>query len=203
MRRIGSLVAILALASQFIFIAQAPKTFAAAGDTDTALTFNGSNNYLSKTDAAFAYRSTFTVQGWIRPTEVTCANNCTIFSHDADYIVSIISGKFQLWQYYNYNNITGQLDTGIQAKINEWQHVAYAYSSGVQRFYLNGQLVWQNTIAGWSSNPTYWGNLNLATTTAALTFMAKWMRFDFIQPPAPNQKLLLICIDGDLQMHQA
>ena len=158
MRRIGVLAAILALASQFIFIAQAPNTFAAAGDTDTAITFNGSSNYLSKTDSAFGYRSAFTIQGWIRPTEVTCANNCTIFSHDADYIISIVAGKFQLWQYYNYNNITGQLDTGIQAKINEWQHVAYSYSSGVQKVYLNGQLVWQNTIAGWSSNPTYWSN---------------------------------------------
>lgn len=158
MRRIGTLIAILVLGSQFIFFAHAPKTFAAAGDTDTALTFNGSNNYLSKTDAAFAYRSTFTVQGWIRPTEVSCANNCTIFSHDADYVFSIVSGKFQVWQYYNSDKITAQLDTGIQAKINEWQHVAYAYSSGVQRFYLNGQLVWQNTIAGWTSNPTYWSN---------------------------------------------
>jgi len=158
MRRIGKLAALIALGSQFIFVVQAPIASAAVGDTDTAITFNGSSNYLSKTDSAFGYRSAFTVQGWIRPTEVSCANNCTIFSHDADYIISIVAGKFQLWQYYNYNNITSQLDTGIQAKINEWQHIAYTYSSGVQKIYLNGQLVWQNTIAGWSSNPTYWGN---------------------------------------------
>jgi hypothetical protein len=158
MRRIGKLAALIALGSQFVFVVQAPIASAAVGDTDSAITFNGSSNYLSKTDSAFGYRSTFTVQGWIRPTEVSCANNCTIFSHDADYIISIVAGKFQLWQYYNYNNITGQLDTGIQAKINEWQHIAYTYSSGTQKIYLNGQLVWQNTIAGWSSNPTYWGN---------------------------------------------
>lgn len=135
-----------------------PSASAAAGDTDSSVTFNGSNNVLSVTDSAFGYRSSFTIQGWIRPTEVNCANNCTIFSHDADYIFSIVSGTFQLWQYYNYNLITSQLNTGVVPRLNEWQHVAYTYSSGAQKFYLNGQLVWSNTIAGWSSNPTYWGN---------------------------------------------
>lgn len=142
----------------FLTFLQTPTAYAAAGDIDTALTFNGSSNLLSVTDASFGYRSAFTIQGWIRPTDVTCTNYCTIFSHDADYIVSLKAGTFRIWQYYNHNQLTSELDTSISAKINEWQHVAYTYSSGTQKFYLNGQLVWQNVISGWSSNPTYWSN---------------------------------------------
>ena len=158
MRKWRVKAAILALLLPLLSFSQSQSAYAAEGDTDTALTFNGSTNLLSVTDASFGYRSVFTIQGWIRPTDVACVNGCTVFSHDADYVMKIISGTFRLWQYYNYNQITTELDTGISAKINEWQHVAYTYSSGTQKFYLNGQLVWQNVISGWSSNPTYWSN---------------------------------------------
>jgi hypothetical protein len=158
MRKRGVLLGLIALVLPLILTTSSPIASAAIGDTDSAVTLNGTNNVLSVTDSAFGYRSAFTIQGWIRPTEVNCANSCTIFSHDADYIISIVSGTYQLWQYYNYNQITSQLNTGVVPRLNEWQHVAYTYSSGAQKFYLNGQLVWSNTIAGWSSNPTFWSN---------------------------------------------
>jgi len=158
MRKRGAILGLFALALPLMLVVSSPLAIAAAGDTDSSVTFNGSNNFLTVTDSAFGYRSSFTIQGWIRPTEVNCASACTIFSHDADYIFSIVSGTFQLWQYYNYNQITAQLNTGVVPRLNEWQHVAYTYSSGAQKFYLNGQLVWSNTIAGWSSNPTSWSN---------------------------------------------
>jgi hypothetical protein len=158
MRRRGVWIGLIAILSPIFLLAISPAASAAVGDSDTAVTFNGSTNYLTVTDSAFGYRSSFTIQGWIRPTEVNCANTCTIFSHDADYIISIVAGTYQLWQYFNYNQITAQLNTGVVPRLNEWQHVAYTYSSGVQKFYLNGQLVWSNTIAGWSSNPTYYSN---------------------------------------------
>lgn len=152
-------LAVLTLLMALLQISYSQPSVAAAGDTDSALTFNGTSNYLYKTDDAFAFRNAFTIQGWVRPTNVTCSvAACTIFSHDADYIFSIANGTFQLWQYFNGNQITSQLDTGIQAKINEWQHVAYTYSSGAQKFYLDGQLVWQNAISGWSSGPTSYSN---------------------------------------------
>jgi len=157
-RRRVILVAVLALLSSLLISISSPIAQAATGETDSSVTFNGSNNVLSVTNSAFGYRSAFTIQGWIRPTDVNCANSCTIFSHDADYIVSIVSGTYQLWQYYNYNQLYGQQNTGVVPRLNEWQHVAYTYSSGAQKFYLNGQLVWSNTIAGWSSNPSYWEN---------------------------------------------
>lgn len=150
--------AVLALLLPFFTLSQISGAHGAVGDTDSSLTFNGSTHLLSVTDSSFGYRSSFTIQGWIRPTDVACVNGCTVFSHDADYVMKIISGTFRFWQYYNYNQITAELDTGISAKVNEWQHVAYTYSSGTQKFYLNGQLVWQNVISGWSSNPTYWSN---------------------------------------------
>ena len=158
MRSRGVWIGLITILSPIFILAISPAASAAVGDTDTAVTFNGSTNYLTVTDSAFGYRSSFTIQGWIRPTEVNCANTCTIFSHDADYIISIVAGTYQLWQYYNYNQITAQLNTGVVPRLNEWQHVAYTYSSGVQKFYLNGQLVWSNTIAVWSSNPTYYSN---------------------------------------------
>ena len=152
-------LAVLTFLVALLQISYSQPSIAAVGDSDTALTFNGTSNYLSVTDNAFAFRNAFTIQGWVRPTNVTCVSSaCTIFSHDADYIISIASGTFQLWQYFNGNQITSQLDTGILAKINEWQHIAYTYSSGAQKFYLNGQLVWQNSIAGWSSGPTSYSN---------------------------------------------
>ncbi len=158
MKRRVAIGAVIALLIPLFAIISSPMAQAAPGDTDSSVTFDGSSNVLSVTDNAFVYRSAFTIQGWIRPTEVNCANSCTIFSHDADYIISIVSGTFQLWQYYNVNQITSQLNTGVVPRLNEWQHVAYTYSSGAQKFYLNGQLVWSNTIAGWSSNPTFWSN---------------------------------------------
>lgn len=158
MRKRGVLIALFALIFPLILVTSSPLASAATGDSDSAVTFNGSSNYLYVTDSAFGYRSSFTIQGWIRPTDINCANTCTIFSHDADYNISIVSGTFQLWQYYNYNQLYGQQNTGVVPRLNEWQHVAYTYSSGAQKFYLNGQLVWSNTIAGWSSNPTFWNN---------------------------------------------
>jgi len=158
MRRKLARGAVIAFLLPFLSIIPSPISQAAPGDTDSSVTFNGSNNVLSVTDSAFGYRSSFTIQGWIRPTEVNCANRCTIFSHDADYNISIVSGTYQIWQYYNYNQLYGQQNTGVVPRLNEWQHVAYTYSSGAQKLYLNGQLVWGNTIAGWSSNPTYWSN---------------------------------------------
>lgn len=158
MRKIGIITGLFALILPLVFVVTAPQAIAAVGDSDSSVTLNGSNNYLYVTHSSFGYRSSFTVQGWIRPTDVNCSNNCTIFSHDADYVFSIVSGTFQVWQYYNYNQLTGQLNTGVVPRLNEWQHVAYTYSSGAQKFYLNGQLVWSNTISGWSSNPTYWSN---------------------------------------------
>ncbi len=158
MRKREALLTLFALILPLILVTSSPSASAATGDSDSAVTFNGTNNYLYVTDSAFGYRSSFTIQGWIRPTEVNCANSCTIFSHDADYIISIASGTYQLWQYYNYDRLYGQQNTGVVPRLNEWQHVAYTYSNGAQKFYLNGQLVWSNTIAGWSSNPTYWSN---------------------------------------------
>jgi hypothetical protein len=158
MRKSGVLLGLIALILPVVLVTSSPGASAADGDTDSSVTFNGSNNILSVTNSAFGYRSSFTIQGWIRPTEVNCANNCTIFSHDADYIISIVAGTYQLWQYYNYNQLYGQQDTGVVARLNEWQHIAYTYSSGAQKLYLNGQLVWSHTIPGWSSNPTFWSN---------------------------------------------
>ncbi len=158
MKRRVAIGAVVALLFPLLALISSPMAQAATGDTDSSVTFDGSSNVLSVTNSTFVYRSAFTIQGWIRPTEVSCANSCTIFSHDADYIISIVSGTFQLWQYYNYNQLYGQQNTGVVPRLNEWQHVAYTYSSGAQKFYLNGQLVWSNTIAGWSSNPTYWPN---------------------------------------------
>ena len=158
MRKKGAIFGLAALLLPLALVTSSPIATAAVGDTDSSVTLNGSNNFLSVTDSAFGYRSSFTIQGWIRPTEVNCTASCTIFSHDADYIISIVSGTFQLWQYYNYNQITSQLNTGVIPRLNEWQHVAYTYNSGAQKFYLNGQLVWSNTISGWSSNPTSWSN---------------------------------------------
>ena len=109
----------------------------AAGGAAFSASLNGTNQYLSASNAAFAFTGNFTVEGWFRPTDVYLN---TLFSLGSTqqpinfYAVYLAAGA-PIGE--SFGEFPTSFRTGIMEN-NVWYHVALVRSGSIISLYLNG-----------------------------------------------------------------
>jgi hypothetical protein len=126
------------------------QVVAGSADSDSAMTFTGTNYLTSGTESEFdiSTGTTFTLSAWINPTNVS--GNRIVASKDGQYSIVISDSLFG----FNMNGVSSgnswigtTIATAI-ARTNEWQHVELARNGSNVMFYLNGQLVYSDASLG-------------------------------------------------------
>lgn len=104
--------------------------------------------YSNSTTAPLMNLSTYTVEGWIKPTAscIGAGIRCEAILRDGDYDIAISEGTFQYVVYYNGSSNTGWVNTGREPLANAWIHVAITRSGTSLVFYLNGVSVYTQTL---------------------------------------------------------
>lgn len=129
---------------------------ALSGDSDTAMTFNGSAGYLETPYHANLNPSTFSVEGWVRPTggagtfRTAFANRNIIGAATYGYV--LYASTANTWMFYYGDGVGGfQTPAAGAVTLNAWTHLAITYDGGRMRIYVNGSLV-TNVAATFSPN---------------------------------------------------
>jgi hypothetical protein len=98
----------------------------------------------------------FTIEGWINPSEsMTSASGIIFLKQDS---VALLIDNANLGVRLN-GGVWSNFSTSASVRINEWQHIAMVKSTTNLYLYLNGSLVYQNAsvVANISSNTKYVG----------------------------------------------
>jgi hypothetical protein len=146
MLRLGrfALSAALALAT-FTYISAPQVAHAAAGDTDTVMTVDGSTQYAMVADSAnVELADTFTVELWVNPSDITSITQNFIVKENS-YLFGMYNGDFA-HALYGGGNWSWE-DSGVKAAKDAWQHVAYVrpYRQNVIKIYVNAKLAYTGT----------------------------------------------------------
>ena len=118
-----------------------------SGDQDFAMTLNGTTQgAIAGSTSAFtsSLTSAVSVAAWVRP------EACTSFSMVLDQWSTVsLTCYNNTWQAALGSN-WAWTDSGITARLNEWQHVAFTRAAGSDtiNFYFNGQLAATKTGVG-------------------------------------------------------
>ena len=122
---------------------------------DSAAVLNGTSQYYEVAEGtAFDARATYTAESWIYPTSTACSTMCPFISHDGDYIVAILDGRFTAYIYHTATNMMDTWNTKVYATANEWQHVSLVRNGSSASLYVNGELMESRTLGG-STRSTY------------------------------------------------
>ena len=120
------------------------------GDTDTAMSFNGTSQYLRAPDAnSLDISDSITIQAWVYQTASIGAGWNMVVNKEYSYEIGTIAGT---WWYalHGQGGSWSGVDTKIPSKLNEWQHIAFTRAAGTAEvnFYLNGTLVFTGSADG-------------------------------------------------------
>jgi len=154
------------------------------GKAGGALSFDGSNDYVSTTDYSTTFQAGFSVSFWAKPTDGQPAGTqtfCGINSPDSFYIFLTTAGKI-LAALISPTDITATTDAAVFSNgANNWKLITCVFNkltttTGNVAIYVNGELSKQGsngsiTWAGWSIS----GNLPIgAYLTMPATISAKF-----------------------------
>lgn len=117
-------------------------------EVDYALNFNGSTQYAQAPDnGAFDLTGAFTIQAWIKPTDVTGYR--MIVAKENSFLLYITNGVFTI-SADGPNNVWAVTLNNVPAVANEWHHVAVvrAASATNYTFYLDGVSVYTGALDG-------------------------------------------------------
>ena len=151
--------------------ASAQGAFPGASIT-TSASFDGSTQYLSASNTAFAFTGNFTVEGWYRPTNVTGTHALFTLGPDPDNrYVFYLDGTSVASNLYNGSS-TIYTST---VPINTWTHIAVVRSGSTVSVYINGTAsATTDTQAGTLGN----GTLNIgADATGGALFVGMMSNF--------------------------
>jgi len=173
MKKFGSVLLIIFLASFFNFAGTSERVFAAAGDNDLAMTANGTSQYAwTASNANNQSFNALSLEAWVYPT----VNNyyMGVIGKELAYTVYAINGYW----YYALADTSGtwaDISTGMPVKLNEWHHLALtrAASTNVAKFYIDDVLVYTGLagsagtgLIGYSTYAVYVGDRSGSTNGA-------------------------------------
>ena len=127
---------------------------ALAGDSNTAMGFNGANSYVSVPDAAnLDFGGDFTVEAWAKPNSLSGIGGAVVHKGGStgypvwQYRMSITSGnKWRGTVFVGNTNIT-VTDTGTPST-TAWSHLVMTKAGSTLTLYVNGAAVATTTVAG-------------------------------------------------------
>lgn len=120
--------------------------------TDWAMNFTKNSSmhaYSDATTAPLMNLSTYTVEGWIKPSSscIGTGIRCEAILRDGDYDIAISDGTFQYVVYFNGSSNTGWVNTGRVPLADAWTHVAITRSGAALVFYINGVSAYTQTLS--------------------------------------------------------
>lgn len=174
LRSLVSAMLSVLLVGFFLTSTQSGLAIAAVGDYDSALTFNGSSQYVgATTDAAtFDVANAISIEAWIYATGASCNGN--IVGKATSYFLYCNAGilNYAMGGASSWSGVS----TGIKIPMNEWHHIALtrAASTATAKIYFNGNLLYTGTADGAGTaaltNSTYL--FNIGARNGAATFFA-------------------------------
>jgi hypothetical protein len=87
----------------------------------------------------------FTVESWLNPGDTATSSLMQILAKTDMLQYQISSGIYEF--IFNSGGWKTAQSTGVKARINEWQHVAFVKNGNTLSFYFNGNLAYQLTDA--------------------------------------------------------
>jgi len=120
---------------------------------DSALNFNGTNQYVNFSTGGTVVSGNFTVEAWVNPASLATSGP-TIFSSrvsaDNSFDMTLVGGGTGI--HADIGNGTAWLTTSANASFTyvagQWMHVAYAVSPTGYTIYINGNLVGSGAFSG-------------------------------------------------------
>ena len=123
------------------------------GDTDTAISKNGSFNYaylreVGAEELKPLSGDNYTFEAWVLPTSNCSTGNgyCTITGREGDWLLAINNGELTFITY-NVNTWGSWQATGTNIPLNQWSHVALTKNSTTWSLYVNGVKTYSATLS--------------------------------------------------------
>jgi hypothetical protein len=148
-----------------------PISIMSASPLDYAVSLDGTNDYLTRTDhSSFDLSGNFTIQAWVKPDVVTGTQ--MIVNKENSYMIFIINGFFGIAADSSGNSWAYTPST-VPAIAGEWHHVAYVRVAGQSNYtlYLDGVAVYTGPADNIGAN-------NLSNTADAFSIGRRSSRND-------------------------
>ena len=123
------------------------------GDTDTAISKNGSYNYaflreVGAEEVKALSGDNYTFEAWVLPTTNCATGNgyCTIAGREGDWLLAINNGELTFITY-NVNAWGTWQTTGTNIPLNQWSYVALTKNSTTWSLYVNGVKTYSATLS--------------------------------------------------------
>ena len=88
---------------------------------------------------------TFTIEAWLQPAEAMSSIWGHFFAKTDMFQYMLSGGVYEV--VYNGGSWRSTINTGVRARLGEWQHIAYVKSGTTFSLYFNGGLAFQITDA--------------------------------------------------------
>lgn len=114
-------------------------------ETDSYLTFDGSNDYAFRSGSLGLNKDRFSVEAWVYDEASTSGMHgiMRLGTNDRFYLQAIKDSSSNI--IYMGLNGSGSISTGFELPQNEWVHLAVTRNGTTWKFYANGQLYSQGT----------------------------------------------------------
>lgn len=133
------------------------------GKVGRALRFDGVDDFALVSEPADLLTSptAFTFEAWIRPTGPgsDAHDGGTVIGRESSYLIARFADGSIAWAFANSSPSFSWVDTGFDAPLSAWTHLAVVYDGGQIRTYANG--AWVHTYAGAGAVATGWDHLLL------------------------------------------
>lgn len=118
----------------------------AESEIDFALTTSNSNFTAGPTSNFPNVTTNATWEAWLLPTSDGTNVYKQFMNKEQSFVFARYNGEYQ-WAFGNGTSWSSPAwySTGATAPLNEWQHVAFVKAGPNLKFFLNGQLVYENT----------------------------------------------------------
>ncbi|MEM0230981.1 MAG: LamG domain-containing protein, partial [Candidatus Woesearchaeota archaeon] len=148
-------------------------TWTTAGKYGSALTFDGSTNYIEVPDSISLRVGDpeFTFEAWINPVSLSyCGTGigagCIIFNKEGSYEWGINSSGNLWWAIMNTNPGWNWQDSGLYVSTNTWTYLALVYDGNKVLAYKNGIAGNNITATGYVDNTNYINALRIGARGA-------------------------------------
>lgn len=133
------------------------QPISASGETDTAMTFNGSTQYAAApTDGVgsiYDFGAAWTIQAWIKPGANCVAGYCNVIGKEYSFLLSTIGNKLIFCTGNGTAHTIIWAEAGGFIPTGAWSHIATTYTGTTLTIYLNGRSIYvSNSIAAVGNN---------------------------------------------------